>query len=169
MCTDQLVFWIRGGSFILRVGRPMFDSLQGQWMNFFLSSLSCPDQLWDPPNLPSSRCRVLSPGGGGGRLKRQGHEGDHSPQYSAEVNAWSCASTLQYVFMVWCLIKQWILTGLKNWLWTLSWYYSGIRLEVLTKTMINLRVVLSRMQVKYIPYGMIQRALSCILKAFKHC
>jgi len=35
-----------------------------------------------------------------------GREPDHSPPCSTEVNAWSCTSTPQYVFMVWCLIKQ---------------------------------------------------------------
>jgi hypothetical protein len=35
------------------------------------------------------------------------HEADHSPPPSAEVkNTWSCTSTLQYVFVVWGLIKQ---------------------------------------------------------------
>jgi hypothetical protein len=36
-----------------------------------------------------------------------GHEADHSHPSSAKVkNAWSYASTSQYVFMAWCLIKQ---------------------------------------------------------------
>jgi hypothetical protein len=34
-------------------------------------------------------------------------EADHSPPYSAEIkNNWNYASTLTYIFMVWCLIKH---------------------------------------------------------------
>jgi hypothetical protein len=40
-------------------------------------------------------------------VKRPGREADHSPPSSAEVkNAWSYTSTLQYVFMVWCLVTH---------------------------------------------------------------
>jgi hypothetical protein len=40
-------------------------------------------------------------------LKRPGRETDHSPTSSTEVkNMWSYTSTLQYVFMAWCLVKQ---------------------------------------------------------------
>jgi hypothetical protein len=40
-------------------------------------------------------------------VKRLGHEADYSPPSSAEVkNAWSYTSALQYVFMVWCLVKH---------------------------------------------------------------
>jgi hypothetical protein len=40
-------------------------------------------------------------------IKRPGRKVDHSPPSSAEVkNAWSYTSTLQYVFMTWCLIKN---------------------------------------------------------------
>jgi hypothetical protein len=36
-----------------------------------------------------------------------GCEADHTPLSSAKVkNAWSYTNTLQYIFMVWCLIKQ---------------------------------------------------------------
>jgi hypothetical protein len=36
-------------------------------------------------------------------------EADHSSPSTAEVkNVWSYTTTPQYVFMVWCLIKQWI-------------------------------------------------------------
>jgi hypothetical protein len=39
-------------------------------------------------------------------IKRPGREADHSPPSSAEVkNAWSYTSTLQYVFIAWCLVK----------------------------------------------------------------
>jgi hypothetical protein len=42
-------------------------------------------------------------------VKRPGREADHSPPSNSEVkNAWSCTSAPQYVFMVWCLMKQWI-------------------------------------------------------------
>jgi len=40
-------------------------------------------------------------------IKRPGREANHSSPSSAEVrNAWIFASTPQYVFMAWCLIKQ---------------------------------------------------------------
>jgi len=39
-------------------------------------------------------------------VKQQGREVDHSPPCTAEVkNAWSCISTLKYVFMAWCSVK----------------------------------------------------------------
>jgi len=42
-------------------------------------------------------------------VKRPRREADHSPPSNAEVkNAWSYISTPQYVFLAWCLIKQWI-------------------------------------------------------------
>jgi hypothetical protein len=41
------------------------------------------------------------------RVKRPDREADHSHLPSAEVkNAWSYTSTLQYVFMAWCLVKH---------------------------------------------------------------
>jgi hypothetical protein len=44
----------------------------------------------------------LSPG-----IKRPGREADHSTPSSAEVkNVWSYTSTLQYIFMAWCLDKN---------------------------------------------------------------
>jgi hypothetical protein len=44
---------------------------------------------------------ALSPG-----VKQPAREGHHSPTSNAEVkNSWSCTSTVQYVFMVLCLIK----------------------------------------------------------------
>jgi hypothetical protein len=40
-------------------------------------------------------------------LKWPGCDADHSPPSSAEANnVWSYTSTPQYIFMVWCLIKQ---------------------------------------------------------------
>jgi len=43
------------------------------------------------------------------RVKRSGREFDHSSPSSAEVKtAWKYTSTPQYVFMAWCLIKQWL-------------------------------------------------------------
>jgi hypothetical protein len=49
-------------------------------------------------------------------VKRPRREADYSPPSNAEVkNAWSYTSTPQYVFMAWCLIKQWIrLYGMVN-------------------------------------------------------
>jgi hypothetical protein len=45
---------------------------------------------------------ILSPG-----VKRQVHEGDHSPPAIAEVKkTWICTSTHPYVFMPWCLISR---------------------------------------------------------------
>jgi len=41
------------------------------------------------------------------RVRRPGHEADHSHPSSAEVkNAWSYTAAPQYVFMVWCLVKH---------------------------------------------------------------
>jgi hypothetical protein len=39
-------------------------------------------------------------------IRQPGREGDYSPLSSAAKNAWSYNSTPQYIFMVWCLIKQ---------------------------------------------------------------
>jgi hypothetical protein len=40
-------------------------------------------------------------------LKGPVRETDHTPPSSAEFkNAWSCTSTLPYIFMFWCLVKQ---------------------------------------------------------------
>jgi len=40
-------------------------------------------------------------------VKWPGHEAAHSPPSSAEVKAaWSYASTPQYIFMAWCLVKH---------------------------------------------------------------
>jgi hypothetical protein len=40
-------------------------------------------------------------------VKWPGREADHSPPSSAEVkNEWSYASTPQYIFMEWCLVKH---------------------------------------------------------------
>jgi hypothetical protein len=48
--------------------------------------------------------RALSAG-----VKRPEREADHLPPSSAEIkNAWSYICTIQYVFLVSCLIKQWI-------------------------------------------------------------
>jgi len=41
--------------------------------------------------------------------KAAGREVDHSPPFCAEVkNAWSHTFTPQYIFLAWCLIKQWM-------------------------------------------------------------
>jgi hypothetical protein len=48
----------------------------------------------------------LVPGALSVGVKRPGREADHLPPSSAEVkNALSYTSTLQYVFMTWCLVK----------------------------------------------------------------
>jgi hypothetical protein len=42
-----------------------------------------------------------------GVKRPRGREADHSPPSSAEVkNTWSYTSTLQYVFIAWCLVKH---------------------------------------------------------------
>jgi len=42
-------------------------------------------------------------------VKRPGRETNYSPTSIAEIkNAWSYTSTHPYVFVLWCLIKQWI-------------------------------------------------------------
>jgi hypothetical protein len=58
-------------------------------------------------------------------VKRLGREADHSPLSGAEVNAWSYTSILQYVFMVWCLIKPELCLAL---------YELTCRVEVLSET-----------------------------------
>jgi hypothetical protein len=41
------------------------------------------------------------------RIKWLVHEADYSLPSSAEVkNAWNCISTPQFVYMMWCLVKQ---------------------------------------------------------------
>jgi hypothetical protein len=78
----------------LRVGRPRFDSWQGQG---FFSSPPHPDRIWVPPTqLPIQWVPAESfPG-----VKRPGREADHSPPSSTEVNnACRYISTPPYVFM----------------------------------------------------------------------
>jgi hypothetical protein len=42
-------------------------------------------------------------------IKQPGHEVDHLPLSSAEVeNAFSYIPLPQYIFMVWCLNEQWV-------------------------------------------------------------
>jgi len=42
-------------------------------------------------------------------VKGLGREADNAPSSSAEVkNAWSYTYTTQYLFIAWCLIKQWM-------------------------------------------------------------
>jgi hypothetical protein len=63
----------------------------------FFSSPLLPDQLWGPPSLLYN----------GYRGSFSGRETDHSHPSSVKVkNAWRYASTPQYVFMVWCLVKH---------------------------------------------------------------
>jgi hypothetical protein len=53
---------------------------------------------WGPPSRLSNRYRVLFP---------LGREAGHSPPFSAEAkNVCSCASTPQYAFIAWCLVKH---------------------------------------------------------------
>jgi hypothetical protein len=53
--------------------------------------------------------QLLGIGGSYPGVKRPGLKAEHSPPSSAEVkSAWSYTSTLHYVLVAWCLIKQWI-------------------------------------------------------------
>jgi len=62
------------------------------------------DGLWGPQSLLSNGYLCLHPG-----VKRPGREAEHSPPPSTEVkDAWRYTYNLQYVFMGWYLIKQWI-------------------------------------------------------------
>jgi hypothetical protein len=84
----------------LRAGRPRFASRQGLRIFLFttasrpaLGSTQLPIR-WVP--------EVLSAG-----VKRPVREADHSSISSAEFkNAWSYTYTLQYISMVWCLVKH---------------------------------------------------------------
>jgi hypothetical protein len=80
--------------------RPGFDSRKG--LGFISSSLTRPDRLWGPPTLLSSEYRRLFPW-----IKRPGREANHSST-NARLMRGAISSLLQYVFMLWCLIKQWI-------------------------------------------------------------
>jgi hypothetical protein len=86
----------------LRVGRPGFDFRQRRW--FFLiptASRTAPGLTQSPNQWVPETC---SPG-----AKRPGREADQLLPSIAEVrNAWSYTSSPQYVFMAWCLIKQWL-------------------------------------------------------------
>jgi hypothetical protein len=81
----------------LRDRRPWFDFRQGLQV-FLLATASLPALGPTQPPIQSVPW-----------IKRPGREADHSPPPSAEVkNAWSYTSTPPYIFMVWCLMKQWI-------------------------------------------------------------
>lgn len=57
----------------------------------------------------SGACRLLWKWhwGASPRIRQPGHEGAYSHSSCGMVmNVWSCTSTLPYVFMVWCLIKD---------------------------------------------------------------
>jgi len=86
----------------LRAGRPRFNPRQGQGM-FLLVTASRP--ALEPTQYPIK----WEPGVVSLEVKRSVSEVDHSPASSAEVkNAWSYTSIPQYVYMVWCLVKQWM-------------------------------------------------------------
>jgi len=73
------------------------DSIPGRGMDSFSSSPHL-DRFWGSTTLLSIRI----PG-----VKQLGLESDHSPASSADVHkALKYKSTLQYVFIAWCLIKQ---------------------------------------------------------------
>jgi hypothetical protein len=77
----------------LRAGRLGFNSRQWKWWIFFLFATAS--------RSTAGRTQPLIQWGSGAR------ETDHSPPWSAEVkNEWSYASTPQYVFMEWCLVKH---------------------------------------------------------------
>jgi hypothetical protein len=91
----------------LRVGRPGFDSRQGQGF----SSLRHRLQTTSDAHLISYTMGTAS--------SSPGREADHSPPSSAEVtNAWSYTFTPQYAFMARCLDKHrdnFIFTCSENW------------------------------------------------------
>jgi len=83
-----------------RAGWPGFNSHEGQWWDFF-SSPPRPDLFWSPPSLLYSGTGALSP-----EVKRPEREADHLPPSNAEVkNVWCYISILQYILMVWCLVR----------------------------------------------------------------
>jgi hypothetical protein len=81
--------WIHLGQHILG-----FDSRRGLGI-FLYTTVSIPTLVqWVPEVLSSV-------------VKWSGREADHLRPSSAEVkNAWSCTSTPQYAFTVWCLVKH---------------------------------------------------------------
>jgi hypothetical protein len=77
---------------------PNWENCERRWSCTILSQYNTDHTGSRAHTLPG----VLTPD-----VKRSGREADHSPPSSVEVkNAWSYASTLQYVFMVWRLVKH---------------------------------------------------------------
>jgi hypothetical protein len=80
----------------LRAGRPVFDSWQGQWWDFFFCPPRRPDRLCGPPSVQSN-------GYGGGGLfrpgvKRLGRGSDHSSPSSAELRMRGAIPPLPHTF-----------------------------------------------------------------------
>jgi hypothetical protein len=70
--------------------------------NFFFTTAVSRLALRPPPSSYPVGTRGSFPGGKAAREWT-----DHSPPSSADVkNAWSCTSTLPYVFTAWCLVKH---------------------------------------------------------------
>jgi len=66
-------------------------------MGFFLFAIASRPALGTTQPLIQWVSQLHTP-----RVKRSGHEADHSPPSSAEVkNAWSYTSSPHYVFMAW--------------------------------------------------------------------
>jgi hypothetical protein len=74
----------------------------------------------------------LSPG-----VKRPGREADHSTPRAKVKNAWRYNSTLQYVFMVWCLVKH-----RDNFTFTLPSGYTTFILNILDVVKVKVKVSL---------------------------
>jgi hypothetical protein len=86
----------------LQDGRPRFDSRQGLVIFLFATA--------SRPGLGSTHPPIRQVSGDlSSEVKQPERKVKHSPPSNAEVNnAWSYTSNPQYVFMVWCLIEQWI-------------------------------------------------------------
>jgi len=75
--------------------------LISEWGENFFSTPLHPDYS---EAKPASYPMVLGPAPG---IKWPGHEAGNPPPSSAEVkNAWSYISTIQCVFIMWCLVKH---------------------------------------------------------------
>jgi hypothetical protein len=101
MFKDETLFMSGGGggiaqSVLLGVGRPRGRSSSPSRIKNFLFSLSSRPAMGPTQSPIRWVPGILSPG-----IKRQGHEADHSPPTSAEVNKmWIYTSTPPYAFMV---------------------------------------------------------------------
>jgi hypothetical protein len=88
--------------FNLATGGVGFNPRQGQWWDFFSSSLR-PDRLWGPHSLLSNGYRGALTSG----EKPSVREANHSPPSNVKAkNLWSYTSTPQCFFMALCFVKH---------------------------------------------------------------